>query len=74
MSFPFGSQTLFENRIFLLDPPMGGAHCLQVYYVRSPSLDPQPFPPNSISGLAALPRHAEIWKVLNNLLVEGSGE
>lgn len=32
------------------------------------------FPPNSISRLAALPggrRHAEIWKVLNNLLVEG---
>lgn len=56
---------------------MGGAHCLQVYYVRSPSLDPQPFPPNSISRLAALPggrRHAEIWKALNNLLVKGTGE
>ncbi len=34
---------LFGNLIFLLEPPTGGAHCLQVYYVRSPSLDPQPF-------------------------------
>lgn len=42
--------------------------------VRSPGPDPQPTPPNSISRLAALEgsrQHAEIWKVLNNLLVEG---
>lgn len=76
MSFPLGSQ-LSLKIIFLIQPPMGGAQCLQVYYVKSPSLDPQPFPPNSISRLAALPegrRHAEIWKALNNLLVKGTGE
>lgn len=42
--------------------------------VRSPNLDPQPTPPNSISRVAALEgsrQQAEIWKVLNNLLVEG---
>lgn len=28
---------------FFLGPPLGGAHSLYVYYVRSPCLDPQPF-------------------------------
>lgn len=38
-----------------------------LWRARSPSLDPQPTPPNSISRLAALEgsrQHAEIWKVL----------
>ena len=81
MSFPFAFKFTLKKKEkrktytgSIREPPMGGAHCLQVYYVRSPGLDPQPFPPNSISRLEALPggrRHAEIWKVLNNLLVGG---
>lgn len=42
-----------------------------------PSWTHNPSPPNSISSLAALPggrRHVEIWKVLNNLLAEGSAQ
>lgn len=76
ISFPFGSQLPLKTAFSYVIHQWEALIAFRFIMVRSPSLDPQPFLPNSISSLAALEaarQHAEIWKVLNNLLVEGTG-
>lgn len=72
------SKPFFENGVFLPGPPTGGAHRLQVYYARSASAGTRnlfrQIPSADLQLFQEADGVAEIWKVLNNLLVEGTGE
>lgn len=77
MSFPFGFQLALRIVFSYLSHQWEALIAFRFIMSGAPAWTHNLFPPNSISRLASLPggwRHAEIWKVLNNLLVEGTGE